>query len=80
MFFAYEGLNYGAGAYYIGSYLNDGTVWNCPGVSTTNFMLDFPNMGQVTYVETYKDFVFTAGSNTNSMFVSKRNGTAMFQS
>ncbi len=73
--FALEGSQYGTGTYYITSYLNDGTSWNCPGISSTNTMLNFPSMGQLNHIESYKDYVFNLGSNFNSLFVSKRNGT-----
>lgn len=71
--FALEGAQFGTGTYYITSYLNDGTNWNCPGVSSTNTMLNFPSMGQVNHIESYKDYVFNASS--NALFTSKRNGT-----
>ncbi len=74
--FSYESTTAASGTYYIASYLNDGTLWNCPGTSVSNTMLDFPNMGRVNYIESYKDYLFTAGANTNSLFTVKRNGTA----
>lgn len=74
--FAYEGASYSAVPYYITSYQNNGSLWNCPGISLTNTILDFPTMSHVNYIESYKDFLFTAGANTTSFFVSKRNGTA----
>jgi len=76
MLFAYEGTLYGTGSYFITSYQSDGSLWNCPGISTSNTMLDFPTMGAVNYLEVYDDFIITASSNTNKLFVSKRNGTA----
>lgn len=72
--FAYEGFSYLSSLYYITSYLNSGSVWNCPNVSPTNTILNFPAMVQVSYIESYKDYIINTSN--NGLYVSKRNGTA----